>query len=141
MTGRRTRRARGHHPVVLLVCAVVALTVGRVVLHLIGLAVVAAAIAGAAYLAGQRARPVARATVTRSDPAGTAQLASLGAERDQLAAQVADLTRQLADAREAAHAAWDAAASVPPRKARHATGRAQLLDDPLAGAHELGGPR
>lgn len=145
MTRHRSRRARGHHPVVLFVCAIVALAVGRAVLHLIGLAVVAVVVAGVAYLAGQRTRPVARVTSARTSPAPVAQLASLGAERDQLRAEAADLRRQLADARASAEAAWDASAGRAP--SRRVTGDTTPLDvldaeklgqTPMSGARSLG---
>ena len=56
------------------------------------------------------------------------------------------LTAELADARESAAMAWDAAAEQPPRRPADvgpaddlaAARRRRLLDDPLSGARPLG---
>jgi hypothetical protein len=95
----------------------------------------------------QHARPVATSANTWSGPvdrsaAQLGQLAALTAQRDQLAAEVADLRGRLEDARLSAEMAWDAAAERPP--VRHAEPgdadgmRAALLAQPLSGARPLG---
>lgn len=159
---RRTRRSR-RQPALLAAGLLVALWLTLAIAHVLGWLLLTAAIAAGAYLAGRKhgeaprssagPAPVQRVTrdATSADTAprtagpaaAEARLASVTAERDQLAARAADLSRQLADAgthrrqlaeerarlarrvtdqarqitdlTEIAHAAWDAAASVTPR--------------------------
>jgi hypothetical protein len=56
----------------------------------------------------------------------------------QLRAENAELRARLAVAEESAHAAWDAASSVPPRPAPVSSdARDRLLTDRLGGVHDL----
>jgi hypothetical protein len=149
---RRSRRTR-HHAGLLAAGLVVALWLMLAIAHVLGWLLLTAAIAAGAYLAGRRASgpaPVQRVTRAASSAdadsrtAGpAAQLAAVTAERDQLAAEAADLRRQCAAAVDAAHAAWDASASVtprPPAEPPDADGtRAALLADPRSGARPLVG--
>jgi hypothetical protein len=151
---RRSRRTR-HHPVSL-AAGLLALLLLLALGHAIGWLVLTAAIAAGAYALGQRRRGqapprtvivpdasprLAEAEAERDQLRG--QLARVTAERDQLGAAAADLRRQLAEATDAAHAAWDAAASITPRPpvTPPDTGgqRAALLADPLSGARPLVG--
>jgi hypothetical protein len=158
MTSTRQRSRRGRqHPVLVAAGLVLAVLVGLAVLHVLGWLLATAGLAAGAYAIGRNRRPVARAAgpapvqpakraATSGDGAPwtggpvAAQLAATGAERDQLAARVADLERQLAEARDAAHAAWDAAASRPPAPPRASAQplAAALLADPLSGVRRLG---
>ena len=126
MTRRQLRRGARRHPVLVIAAGALALAVADVVLHMLGALIVAAAIGGAGYWLGLRARPTAKVT------ADSAELARLRAELDQA-------RTELAEAKANAAAAWDAASSVPPKTTRPAPGREQLLADPRAGVHELGG--
>jgi hypothetical protein len=155
MTARRRFRRTHHRPALLAAGLLVALVVADAALHVLGWLLLTAAIAAGAYLAGQHRRAagprpvqaVTRAATsadTNSRTAGPAvQLGRVTAERDQLAAEAADLRRQLAAAVDAAHAAWDAAASITPQPPAepHDTGgkRAALLADPRSGARPLVG--
>lgn len=152
-TRRRSRRTR-RPPVLLAAGLVLVLLVADAALHVVGWLLLTAAIGAGAYLAGRRSstgpapvQPVTRHAASADAGSWTAgpaaQLAAVIAERDQLAARVVDLSRQLADAgtqrrqladerarlarqvtdqarqigdlTEIAHAAWDAAASTTPR--------------------------
>jgi hypothetical protein len=154
-TTRRRNRHNRYHPALLAAGLVLALVVADEALHILGWLVLTAAITAGAYALGHhrqgpaRARPVvvpdasprlADAEAERDQLRG--QVARLTAERDQLGARVGGLTRQVAEARDAAHAAWDAAASITTRPAPDDdTGgkRAALLIDPLSGARPLVG--
>ena len=162
MTRRQLRRHSRRHPIAAAVVVLVGLVLaGSVAAHLADL-ILLAAIGAGGYALGRNRRPAARATGRRGPalvqpaaPATTwsnswpgprdhsAQLATLTAERDQLGAEVADLRRQLADARASAEAAWDAAAERPPLRLvepDNAGGkRSALLADPLGGARPLVG--
>jgi hypothetical protein len=94
--------------------------------HWLSWLLLAAAAVGARYWLGLRARPAAKLTTDN------AELARLRAELGQA-------RTELRDAQASAAAAWDAAASVPPKTTRPAPGREQLLADPRAGVHDLGG--
>jgi hypothetical protein len=150
-TRRRSRRTR-HHPA-LLAAGLLALLV-LLLAHVLGWLVLTAAIAAGAYALGQHRRGqapprtvivpdasprLAEAEAERDQLHG--QLARVTAERDQLGAEAAGLWRRLAEATDAAHAAWDAAASITPRPAvapPDAGGqRAALLADPRSGARPL----
>jgi hypothetical protein len=132
---------------------------------------VVAAVVAAGYRA--RRRPPARSLSPRPSAAPSkwlsgplARAEGLAADRDRLAAEVAEvradrdrLAAQLAEAREVAHLAWDAAASAVPRcrSCRRPLGdggecpaacgdcppepRAALLADPCSGVRPLGGAR
>ena len=126
MTRRQLRRSARRHPVLVIVAGALALAAADVMLHLLGALIVAAAIGGAGYWLGLRARPAAKVTTD------SAELARLRAELGQA-------RTELRDAQASAAAAWDAAASVPPKTARPAAGREQLLADPRAGVHDLAG--
>jgi hypothetical protein len=67
----------------------------------------------------------------------TAAVNRTAAQRDQLGATVADLERQLADARQSAELAWDAAAERPPADQPGSDRRADLLADAYSGARPL----
>jgi hypothetical protein len=126
MTRRQLRRSARRHPVLVIVAGALALAAADVMLHLLGALIVAAAIGGAGYWLGLRARPAAKVTTD-------------GAELARLRAELGQARTELADAKASAAAAWDAAASVPPKTIRPALGREQLLADPRAGVHDLGG--
>jgi hypothetical protein len=126
MTRRQLCRSARRHPVLVIAAGALALVAADVVLHMFGALIVAAAIGGAGYWLGRRARPAVKVT------ADSTELARLRAELDQARAE-------LADAKASAAAAWDAAASVPSKTTRPAPGREQLLADPRAGVHDLGG--
>jgi hypothetical protein len=73
------------------------------------------------------------------------QVAALGADRgraDVLAADVARLAAELADARESAEMAWDAAAAAvpprPPAEPEESPLLAAMLADPCSGVRRLG---
>ena len=71
-----------------------------------------------------------------------AQLDQARAENTDLRARVRQLEEDLARAREAAHAAWDASASLPPRPASEddpGPRMTRLLSAPLSGARPLTG--
>jgi hypothetical protein len=164
MTRRQLRRRARRYPVLTVAVVLVGLVlVANIAAHLAALVILAAAVAGG-YAIGRNRRPAVRAA-TRSGPAPvqpsapaatsantrpgppdqSARLAALTAERDQLAAEAADLRRRLEDARRSAEMAWDAAAERPP--VRHAEPgdaggkRATLLAQPLSGARPLGNAR
>jgi hypothetical protein len=126
MTRRQLRRGARRHPVLVIAAGALALAVADVVLHMLGALIVAAAIGGAGYWLGLRVRPAAKVATD------SAELARLRAELDQA-------RTELAEAKANAAAAWDAASSVPPKTTRPAPGREQLLADPRAGVHDLGG--
>jgi hypothetical protein len=95
-----------------------------------------------AQLAAERERSARHlAGIVAERDQASQRLTAVMAERDQLAARAVDLERQLLAAQDAAHAAWDASASVPPRPApvRDDDARARLLADPLSGARPLAG--
>jgi hypothetical protein len=139
MTRRRSRRRQSDLFTLALGAAgaVVVLVVVLAVLHVIGALVILAAVGGGGYALGRRHQPVAARPLPASVPSVpgpvAAELAGLRAERDRLAAE-------LRDERTARMAAWDAAASVPPRPPRGdpAPLASQLLADPLSGVRRLG---
>lgn len=157
MSRRHTRRQHSTAVPVFallgLVAVGIAIRVLYLVVHLLPLLLVVAAVVAVVYLAGRwrRARPrVGRAPVRliESRPVADdrqaaleADNARLRAEIEQLRRQATDLRRQVAEAAAARDAAWDAAASVPPRQPRNAPGRDHLLADPLSGARPIGGGR
>ncbi len=155
------RRRFRRHPVLMTAGLALAAVVGLdVIAHALWLLVLGGLAAGAYVIVRDRARaasgrrtgpapvrpvtpaPTSAHATSRTGGPVLAQLAATGAERDQLAARVADLERQLAEARDMAHAAWDAAASVTNhRPDRDDDAIARLLSAPLSGARPLGGPR
>ena len=129
MTRRQLRRSVRRHRVLVIAAGALALVAADVLLHLLGALIVAAAIGGAGYWLGLRARPAAKVTTDSTE------LARLRAELDQA-------RTELADAKTSPAAAWDAAASVSPQKPdRPAPGgrRLRLVTTPRSGVHELGG--
>jgi len=161
---RKRRHSRAPERAALLAAGLLlAYLAALAVAHVLGWLLATATLAAAAWIAGQRKgrREVSRTCsagswqqaprdgALRPEPslrrvADAGQLARVTAERDQLGAQVADLARQLAEARDSAHAAWDAAARPPPRpdpepEPDDDTGgrRAALLAQPLSGVRPL----
>jgi len=154
------RARRRHHPValaalafVLLVMAGLAAEVVSVLVHVLPILVMVAFIIAAAYLLGRdhgRRQPGGHppAGLIGACPAPAGELASaaadnarLRAEIGQLRRRVADLRQEAGDARAARDAAWDAAASTPPRTAGPTPARDRLIADPRSGARPIGGMR
>jgi hypothetical protein len=134
MTGRRRHRPS---PVAWIVAAAAVALAAVAAAHLAGFLAAAGAIGTAGYALGRRHRPVTLrpAHLSPASPpvASAAELARLRAERERLAAE-------LAEARASATAAWDAAASRPPSPPRAAPAPLvdRLVADPLSGVHRLG---
>jgi hypothetical protein len=165
MTGRTYRRQRAPRVLYAVAIVLVLLVVGRLAAHLLGVLVLVAAAGYGGYLAGQRSRPVAKATISAPDPAAGQLRAELHAVRGQLAdarralgghdaetarlrAELADTRAALGEARASATAAWDQAASRPPRRLIGDTAPMDALDaerlaqTPMSGARSLfGGDR
>jgi hypothetical protein len=142
----RPRRRRRHEAIVVIMLGGILLSVAAgfawlvfVLAHFLVLVLTIAAVA-VAYRLGQRHCPPVR--VIQSRPADDPEAARLRAENARLHALASQLRREAQEATTSMHAAWDAASSVPPRpRPEPSTARTRLLGDPLAGAHELGGPR
>jgi hypothetical protein len=127
----RTRR-RSHHPIALMLSGLAALLTLDLAISLLHYALfLVLPVAG--FLACRywtRRSGVQRVVAGKMLPADAAQLR---ADNDQLRAR-------LAEAEASAQAAWDAAASVPPRPERGpSTARDRLLSDRLGGVHDLFG--
>jgi hypothetical protein len=145
MTRRRYAR-RHRHPLLTAALVFLVLIVAMTVIHWAGF-LLTAAVAGAAGYAISEHRAGRRVIPGRVIPPGPLPKPPPGpppgtAERDRLAAQVADLTTQLAQARASATAAWDAAAARPPKapaEPQPSDVRSRLLSDPLSGTRPLGG--
>jgi hypothetical protein len=149
VTRRQLRRHARRHPILAAVAVLVGLVLAVSIAEHLAALVVLAAIAAGAYAIGRNRRPA----TARTGPAPVQPARPVATSADtrpgpldrsaQLAAEIADLRRQLADARASAEAAWDAAAERPP--VHHAepgdTGgkRTALLADPLGGARPLVG--